>query len=235
MSANHIHAANDNRPDYMVALGLAPPYTKEDVMQAYRTKVMKAHPDHGGSVEQFRVLQDAFEKAKQYTEFRSDRRQWIAGKMDEYLAVQRVVDRLSALGAEVKTNAVDWLEKSFGDFAQLTEKVTCVKLSNSPLGVELIAAMVDEKETLGSMTELLLADCQLTDAAAQHLDAFKQLKTLDLSDNPITGEALYFVDELPALESLNLEGTNVGWWMKRKVRKLMQLRHDSKPVTPFDS
>ena len=235
MSVNHAQAEHDKRPDYMVALGLAPPYTQEDVMQAYRTKVMKVHPDHGGSVEEFRVLQDAFEKAKQYTEFRSDRRQWIAGKMEEYLAVQRVMERLSAFGAEVKTNAVDWLEKSFGDFAQLTEKITSVKLTNSPLAVELIAAMVDEKETLGSMTDLTLSGCQLTDAAALYLDAFKQLKHLDLSGNPITGEALYFVDELPALESLNLEDTSVGWWMKRKVRKLMQLRHDSKPVTPFDS
>ena len=110
-----------------------------------------------------------------------------------------------------------------------------MKLSNSRFAVELITAMVDEKETLGSMTDLTLADCQLSDAAAQYLDAFKQLKHLDLSGNPITGEALYFVDELPALESLNLENTDVGWWMKRKVRRLMRLRHDSKPVTPFDS
>lgn len=235
MSANNTSAAHDNRPDYMVALGLAPPYTQEDVMQAYRTKVMKVHPDHGGSAEEFLALQDAFEKAKQYIEFRSDRRQWIAGKMDEYLAVQRVVERLEAFGAEVKTNAVDWLERSFGDFAQLTERVTTVKLSNSTRAAEFLAAMVEEREALASMTHLTLSACGLTDATAQHLDTFKQLKSLDLSNNPITGEALYFVDDLPALESLDLEGTEVGWWMKRKVRKLMQLRHDSKPVTPFDS
>lgn len=235
MSTNSSSAANDKRPDYMVSLGLAPPYSMEDVMQAYRTKVMKVHPDHGGSVEEFRVLQDAFEKAKQYIEFRSDRRQWIATKMDEYLAVQRVVDRLTAIGAEVKTNAVDWLEKSFGDFAQLTEKITSVELTDSSMAVELLAAMVEERDALGSLTHLSLSGCQLTDATAQHLDSFKQLRSLDLSNNPITGEGLYFVDDLPALESLNLEGTNVGWWMKRKVRKLMQLRQDSTPATPFSS
>ena len=235
MSTNSSRAAHDNRPDFMVALGLAPPYSQDDVMQAYRTKVMKVHPDHGGSVEEFRVLQDAFEKAKQYIDFRSDRRQWIATKMEEYLAVQRVEERLSALGAEVKTNAVDWLEKSFGDFAQLTEKITSVKLTDSAKAMELLAAMVEDRDALGSMTDLTLSGCELTDAAAQHLDTFKQLKSLDLSNNPITGEALYFVDDLPALESLNLEGTNVGWWMKRKVRKLMQVRQDSAPATPFDS
>lgn len=219
----------------MIELGLAPPYTHEDVMQAYYAKAKRVHPDHGGTAEEFRALQEAFEKAKQYTDFRSDRRNWIATKMDDYLAVRRVIERLEALDAEVVTNAVDWLEKSFGDFAQLTETITSVRLVNSNRVDELIDAMVGERDTLGNMTQLQLSGCQLSDAAAQRLDAFKQLKHLDLSGTPITNDSLWFVDELPALESLNLDGTQVGWWMKRKVKKLMQIRHDSKPVTPFDS
>lgn len=219
----------------MIELGLAPPYTQEDVMQAYYAKVKKVHPDHGGTAEGFRALQEAFEKAKHYTDFRIDRRSWIATKMNEYLAVRRVVERLEQFGAEVVTNAVDWLEKSFGDFAQLTETITGVRLVNSAQGDELIAAMVDEQSALGNMTQLELPGCQLSDAAAQRLDAFKQLKHVDLSGTPITKESLWFVDELPALESLSLKGTKVGWWMRRKVNKLMQIRHDAKPVTPFDS
>lgn len=235
MSTNNSQRTADNRPDYMIELGLAPPYTQEDVMQAYYAKAKLVHPDHGGTAEDFRALQEAFEKAKQYTDFRIDRRQWIASKMDEYLAVRNVVERLEAFGAEVTTNAVDWLEKSFGDFAQLTETITRVRLADSPRADEFIAAMVEERSTLGSMTQLELPGCQLSDAAAQQLEAFKQLKHLDLSGTPVTNDSLWFVDELPALESLNLQGTNVGWWMQRKVRKLMQIRHDSKPVTPFDS
>jgi hypothetical protein len=225
----------DQRPDFMVELGLSPPYTPDDVKAAYLTKVKKAHPDHGGTVAEFRALQEAFEKAKQYTEFRIDRRHWIASHMEAYLAVQRVVERLKSFGAEVKTNAVDWLQKSFGDFAQLTETITTIRLGNSSRADELIAAMVAEKDALGSLTHLALPGCRLSDSAAQRLEAFKQLKHVDLSNTPITNEALWFVDELPALESLNLDGTQVGWWMKRKVKKLMQLRHDAKPVTPFDA
>jgi hypothetical protein len=235
MATTSTNAQKDNRPDYMIELGLAPPYTLQDVKQAYFTKAMKVHPDHGGTVEEFRALQAAFEKAKQYAEFRIDRRHWIAGKMEEYLAVRRVSERLEAFGAEVTTNAVDWLEKSFGDFAQLTETITGVRLAKSPRADQLIAAMVEEREVLGSLTHLALPGCQLSDGAAQQLESFKQLKNLDLSGTPVTNDALWFVDELPALESLNLDGTQVGWWMKRKVKKLMQIRHDSKPVTPFDS
>ncbi|MCH7752174.1 MAG: hypothetical protein IH898_08480, partial [Planctomycetes bacterium] len=121
MSITKSHLPQDNRPDYMIELGLAPPYTQEDVMQAYYAKAKKVHPDHGGTAEDFRALQEAFEKAKQYTDFRIDRRNWIATNMDAYLAVRRVTERLEELGAKATTNAVDWLEKSFGDFAQLTE------------------------------------------------------------------------------------------------------------------
>jgi hypothetical protein len=226
---------HDKRPDFMVELGLAPPYTQEDVKQAYFIKAKQVHPDHGGSVEEFRALQAAFEKAKQYTDFRIDRRHWIASRMEDYLAVRRVAERLEAFGAEVTSNAVDWLEKSFGDFAQLTETITGVRLAKSPRADELLAAMVDEADALGSLTHLALPGCQLSDAAAQRLEAFKQLKHVDLSGTPITNDALWFVDELPALESLNLDRTQVGWWMKRRVKKLMQIRHDAKPVTPFDS
>jgi hypothetical protein len=234
MATTSSHSQQDKRPDYMVELGLLPPYTPEDVKQAYLTKAKLVHPDHGGTVEEFRALQEAFEKAKQYTDFRLDRRQWIATKMDEYIAVRRVTERLELCGAQVTTNAVDWLEKSFGDFAQLTETITAIRMENSPRADELIAAMVDERDALGSLTHLALPGCQLSDAAAQRLEAFRQLKHLDLSGTPITNDALWFVDELPALESLNLDGTQVGWWMKHKVKKLMQIRHDSKPVTPFD-
>ena len=63
----------DGRPDFMVTLGLAPPYAAEDVKAAYLSKAKELHPDHGGTADEFHALQDAFEKAERYLEFRSDR------------------------------------------------------------------------------------------------------------------------------------------------------------------
>jgi hypothetical protein len=34
-------------------------YTREDIIAAFRREVMKAHPDRGGTVEQFRLLVEA--------------------------------------------------------------------------------------------------------------------------------------------------------------------------------
>src|SRR4051812_18291642 len=103
----------DPRPDFMVTLGLAPPYLLEDVQQAYRLLAKKAHPDAGGTVAQFHELQQAFERAQVYLEHRKDRRGWIAAQVSRYVAVEEAVNKLKALGATVKLRTPNWLEMSF--------------------------------------------------------------------------------------------------------------------------
>lgn len=48
----------------MAALGLPTTATLEDVERAYRERVKEAHPDRGGTVEQFKRLQVIYEQAK---------------------------------------------------------------------------------------------------------------------------------------------------------------------------
>lgn len=48
----------------LAALGLPPTATLEDVERAYRERVKEAHPDRGGTVEQFKRLQVIYEQAK---------------------------------------------------------------------------------------------------------------------------------------------------------------------------
>ena len=47
------------------ALGLSPDASGEEVTAAYRERVKDAHPDHGGDVESFRRLREAYVEAKQ--------------------------------------------------------------------------------------------------------------------------------------------------------------------------
>ena len=58
------------RPDFLVALGLIPPCTVEDVKQAFLAKVKTAHPDVGGDAAEFRKLQEAYERATEWAKFR---------------------------------------------------------------------------------------------------------------------------------------------------------------------
>src|SRR5687768_6720845 len=105
MSGHSSTSRRETRPEFMATLGLSPPYALEDVKQAYRDKARATHPDRGGSAAAFQAVQEAFEQAQAYLEFREDRRAWIAGKMDRYAAVQRALERLRRLGATVEVQA----------------------------------------------------------------------------------------------------------------------------------
>ncbi|MCH2113595.1 MAG: hypothetical protein MK171_01600 [Pirellulales bacterium] len=229
----HAKHPSDGRPDFMVLLGLAPPYAVEDVKAAFLAKAKEAHPDHGGSPGQFDILQKAFEQAQQYLDFRSDRRGWIANQMAGYLSVQEVIETLEEYGAEVTSDAIDGFKKSFGDFAQLTEKIIGIRLEGADKADEVICYMVRHAADLGGLIRLELPHCHLTDAAVLELDAFQQLLHLDLTGTPVTKDATWIVDAILGLETLNLKGTRVSWWMKRKVQGVLNRRTESRPLSPF--
>lgn len=209
--------AHDHRPDFMVTLGLAPPYVLEDVKAAYREKAKLAHPDRGGSAAAFNEVQQAFERAQEFMEFRADRRAWMAAKMARYMALEQAVVRLQRLGAKVITAAPRWLEQSFGDFSQLAETATLVRAPDAANGDEIIAALVAEQVPLRELLAIELPGARVTDAAVLSLGIFQQLTRLDLSRTPVTSRVLAIVDKLPALESLAIDGSRIGWWPRWRV------------------
>jgi len=93
--------------------------------------------------------------------------------------------------------------------------------------------MVDHQSELGSLTQLELPRCQISDATVLELDAFQQLQHLDLSETPVGKDTTWIVDTILGLESLNLQGTCVGWWMKRKVRSVLEQRVEARLHSPF--
>ena len=239
MSRNSPPASHDNRPAFMVTLGLAPPYAAEDVKQAYLEKAKQAHPDRGGSTAAFNELQQAYERAQEYLSFRGDRRAWIAAKMDHYLAAEKAITRLKDLGASVLilmpvsfsysgasvfTKAAEWLEQSFGDFAQLTESILLVRAVDVPNGNAIIRAMVEDFDAIRELAALELPGCGVTDDAVLSLGGFPFLKRVNLARNPITNRALDVVDALPALETLAIDGTNIGWWTRRRTAARLRRR-----------
>jgi hypothetical protein len=217
-------SSRDHRPDFMITLGLAPPYALADVKQAYRDKARATHPDRGGSTAAFNEVQQAFERAQAYLEFRGDRRGWIAAKMGRYAELQKATDRLRRLGAVVTTHAPEWLEASFGDFAQLTETVTAVRLTGSGDGDAVIRSLVADHHVLRELETLALPHCRVSDDAVLSLMIFQQLQRLDLSHTPVTRRSLALIDAIKSLESLRLDGTSIGWWSKRRVKAKLRRR-----------
>lgn len=225
-----VHRDADGRPDFMVVLGVAPPYAEEDVKQAYFQKAKILHPDRGGNAHEFDQLHQAFEQAKQFLEFKRNSRGWIARQMDGYLQSRELADKLTELGAHVETNAVEWLQRSFGDFADLTESITTVRLENSNQAEQLLNAMIGQAEALDKLTRLELPGCQVSDEAILRCEVFQLLQHLDLSGTPVTKAVVALVDLLPNLETLDLSGSKVWWWTRRKVASELRKRQAEKPA-----
>jgi hypothetical protein len=215
-----IHHGNNepDQPEFMGKLGLLPPYSEEDVKQAYLEKVKTAHPDKGGSAAGFHEIQLAYERALDHVRFRSDRRGWIAYQMDAYVNLQNVLDTLMhQFGADVECEMSDWMQASFGEFAQLTDRVVSIRLHDSPRADELIHMMIRQQESLRYLRELDLAGCQISDEAVLALHVFTRLRDLNLNRTPITSRALKVVSQLPNLETIELDGTSIGWWSRRII------------------
>jgi hypothetical protein len=236
MATSAKHRQGDSlpeRPEFAVTLGLLPPYTMEDVKRAYLAKVKDAHPDRGGQRADFDRIQQAFEQAGEYLKFRSDRRQWIAARMEEYLAVVALVERLRSLGADVETVTLDWLQRSFGDFADLTESIVGVRLNGSDNVGELVDTLVREQAILPGLKQLDLAGSPVTDVMALELRVFSGLTDLNLTRTSISERALALIDWLPGLRTLNLDGTSIGWWARGRLQRAISRRRREKPDPIF--
>jgi hypothetical protein len=220
------HPNDVERPACMVTLGLLPPYMPEDVEKAYLAKVKEIRPDLGGDPKPFYAVQNAYTEAKEYLKFRGDRRGWIAKRMDEYLATQEVEEKIRAFGAEVETNYLDWLQKSFGEFAELTENIIAVRLHDAAKGDEFIELLVSQRDYLLELRTLDLAGCTVTDNAVRQLSVFRRLQELDLSRTPITWQSLHIIEWLPELHEVNVEGTQLNWFTRRRLAA--QLRRKRK-------
>lgn len=62
---NQRHSTTHHGPDWaFTELGLAPAASTEEVREAYRARVKSAHPDHGGDIDDFRRLREAYVEAK---------------------------------------------------------------------------------------------------------------------------------------------------------------------------
>src|SRR5262245_36324571 len=157
------------RPPFMDTLRLMPPYMAEDIEKAYLARVKEIRPDLGGDPKPFYEVQTAYMQAKEYVKFRGDRRGWIAKRMEEYIALQEAIEGIKRFGAHVETTALDWLKKSFGDFAELTESIVGIRLNDSARGEEFIEYLVSHHETLLEIRKLDLAGCAITDASVRQL------------------------------------------------------------------
>ena len=208
-----------DRPEFFDVLGLAPPVTIDDIKQAYIEKVKSAHPDRGGNVDDFRRLQEAFDQATKYANFRADRMKWLGVQAERYAAQEAVIHEIESLGGRVELASISWMKRSFGeDFAQLMDRIVGLTLRGSAIGDATLELLVREQPVLQTLQSIDLADSKISDSGALMLRVFQELRRVDLSRTPVTNESLHLADWLPELRWLGIRGTHATIVGKLKTK-----------------
>lgn len=208
------------RLEFLTLLGLAPPVTEEDVKQAYLDKAKTAHPDHGGDVETFKRLQEAFEQATEYARFKAGRMQWLSRWVEQYAEQEQVVEQIKALGGTVDVKSSDPLSRSIGpDFAAVLDKVVGIRLSGPKIDDAVVLQLVTQRRMLAGLRSLALVDTAVTYVGILQLRIFESLRHLDLNGTSVDVVALEaLLRELRQLESIGLDRTGIGWAARMKLR-----------------
>ena len=163
MAESDRSAGESEVPEFLVVLGLSQPVTVDDVKQAYLEKAKTAHPDHGGDVQTFIRLQQAFEQATEYARFKAGRMKWLSGWVEQYAEQQQAIEQIKALGGSVEVESVDWMARTVGsDFATVLERVTTLRLDGPTVDDRTLLALIEHRRTLSGMHRLELTNTRVT-------------------------------------------------------------------------
>jgi hypothetical protein len=208
------------RHEFLAVLGLAPPVSEEDVKQAYLLKARTAHPDQGGSAEDFKRLQEAFEQATEYARFKSGRMAWLSRWVEQYAEQEKLIEQVKSWGGTVDVNSSDPMNRSIGpDFAVVLDKLTGITLTGPQIDDPKIEQLVAQRRMLAGLRKLALLDSAVTEVGLLKVRELETLRHLDLSGTPVDPEALdVILPQLQLLETLTLDRTGVGWTTKMKLR-----------------
>jgi hypothetical protein len=213
------------RPEFMVLLGLLPPYALSDVKSAYRVKAMETHPDRGGSRDDFIKIHEAYKQAMEYVQVTGDRRRWIADHVEVHLRQQEVAAEIKRLGGRAEFEEVEWLKPHVGDFIILADRLRGIQLQNTAADDTFLNLLAGEPSRVPYLTELNLAGTRITDQGLQALKSLELLRRLDLSGTRVTNRGFQsVVRSLASLEWVGMDGTGIGWLARWRLRGLLRGR-----------
>jgi len=212
------------RPECLEVLGLLPPVTLEDVKQAYLVRAREAHPDRGGSQEQFVRVQRAFDEANEFVKFKANKLEWLASKIDAYAEQQEVVTETIERGGSAEMEETDWLRKSFGDdFGHVADKLVTVRLQNERADDVFCILLGFRAASLKDLAVLDLAGGSLTDEGLLQLKSLTSLKHLDLRGTQVGKVAAEIPGWFEQLEFLGLPKGSLGMFARMAMPRRVKL------------
>lgn len=205
--------------DFLEILGLALPVSVEDVKQAYLEKVKTAHPDKGGDPNEFQRIQQAYERATEYAQFKANRQGWLGQWVEQYADQQKLIERIKQLGGTVDVESSEWVTQSIGaDFGTVLDRIMAIHLEGEAINDAVIEELFSKKRIVGSLARLELIGTSVGSKGLKLLAACANLKHLDLSRTQVNPETLQeLLTHWPALETLHLADSGVGFWWRTRL------------------
>ena len=174
-------------------------------------KAKQAHPDRGGSPEEFVRLQKAFEEANEFVKFKASKLEWLASRIEAYAQQQEVATETIERGGSIDMEETDWLRKSFGeDFGHVADKLVAVRLPGERADDVFAILLGFRAESLKDLAVLDLSGGSLTDEGLLQLKGLTGLRRLDLRGTQVGKLAAELPGWFPSLEFLGLPKGSLG-------------------------
>ena len=216
---DRLNLTGDSRPDFLVVLGLLLPCTPEDVHRAYKARVAELHPDHGGSQAEFLKLQHAYEQAQDFATFQEGRLKWLATQVEQYVQQQAIVFEVERRGGRVEIEHLAWMQRSFGEFAILAERLRGIVLRDCAAADELLQYLAEQASRLRHLRDIDLAGSLVSDAGLESMCELQGLERINLEGTLVTEEGVVGLSALPELKWINLGDTPLRWWTRWQLAR----------------
>lgn len=208
----------ENRPEFMRALGLLPPYAIEDVESAYAEKLARLQQEGTSGELAKNSLRAAYDSALDFARFRESRRGWMGEHIERYTARQAVTERiLEAGGRFVLQDEGRYLWLYGPDFAQIMRQLVYVELAG-PGVTDASLDILSDEQIANEIVVLELRGSAISDAGLLGIGHLQRLRCLDLAKTAITGKSFQTLCSFRHLEWIQLHGTGIGFWTRRRLR-----------------
>jgi hypothetical protein len=117
------------------------------------------------------------------------------------------------------------------DFAEIMRQLVYVELTGPGITDASLDALSDEQIAY-EVVVLELRGSAISDAGLSQLSHLQRLRCLDLANTAITGKSLETLCSFPHLEWIQVHGTRVGFWTRRRLRSRTGLEIAATGQTP---
>jgi hypothetical protein len=239
MSHKSLLEAAKQRPSFMELLHLLPPYTVDDVINAYQTQKGQLSPATEEDKSTAQQLQSAYERALDHARFQESRRAWLGGRMEVFQQRQTLIVGIEANGGTIVLQPNDAYIYEYGeDFAEVLRKLVAVHLTGPDVDDEALAWLINDNAALSEIRLLDLSNSKVTAAGLASIGALTGLRCLDLRNSAVGADVVDLLLELRSLEWVHLGGTGVGTLargkLKRKLSRLTIATQADEPAPPAD-